>query len=205
MKDYKVTIKVRNARLINALAEVGESVGGKLANKMGVSYHQLLDLSNLKMSPLDEEGKLLPIVEKLCDLTNKTLFELFTVDQIAPLETNKAEFEMDVQEVQELLLERSSEDLYIEKQTNEAVHDLMDSLTPRENQILKLRYGVKTTTDYTLGEVGEVFGVSAARVRQIEAKALRKMRHPSRSDRLRNTWLGIDFPEKKKEKDESKL
>ena len=204
MKDYKVTIKVRNARLINALAEVGESVGGKLANKMGVSYHQLLDLSNLKMSPLDEEGKLLPIVEKLCDLTNKTLFELFTVDQIAPLETNKAEFEMDVQEVQELLLERSSEDLYIEKQTNEAVHDLMDSLTPRENKILSLRYGVKTAADHTLEEVGGVFGVSPERVRQLEAKALRKMRHPSRSDRLRNTWLEIDFPEKK-EKDESKL
>ena len=81
VKDYRVTIKVRNARLLNALAEVGETVGQKLADKLGISYMNLLALSNLKASPIDKDGNIRPIVLKLCEFTNKTPLELFSVDQ----------------------------------------------------------------------------------------------------------------------------
>ena len=68
----------------------------------------------------------------------------------------------------------------------EATKDILDSLTPREAKVLRMRFGIEMNTDHTLEEVGKQFDVTRERIRQIEAKALRKLRHPSRSDRLRS-------------------
>jgi RNA polymerase primary sigma factor len=64
--------------------------------------------------------------------------------------------------------------------------DVLDSLTPREAKVLRMRFGIEMNTDHTLEEVGRQFDVTRERIRQIEAKALRKLRHPARSDRLRS-------------------
>jgi RNA polymerase primary sigma factor len=64
--------------------------------------------------------------------------------------------------------------------------DVLDTLTPREAKVLRMRFGIEMNTDHTLEEVGKQFDVTRERIRQIEAKALRKLRHPSRSDRLRS-------------------
>ncbi|MBL8315459.1 MAG: RNA polymerase sigma factor RpoD [Rubrivivax sp.] len=64
--------------------------------------------------------------------------------------------------------------------------DVLDSLTPREAKVLRMRFGIEMNTDHTLEEVGKQFDVTRERIRQIEAKALRKLRHPSRSERLRS-------------------
>ncbi|TFH11954.1 MAG: RNA polymerase sigma factor RpoD [Nitrosomonadales bacterium] len=63
---------------------------------------------------------------------------------------------------------------------------ILDSLTPREAKVLRMRFGIEMNTDHTLEEVGKQFDVTRERMRQIEAKALRKLRHPSRSERLRS-------------------
>ena len=73
----------------------------------------------------------------------------------------------------------------------DVVKDVLDSLTPREAKVLRMRFGVEMSTDHTLEEVGKQFDVTRERIRQIEAKALRKMRHPSRSDKLK-TFLEED-------------
>ncbi len=64
--------------------------------------------------------------------------------------------------------------------------DVLDSLTPREAKVLRMRFGIEMNTDHTLEEVGKQFDVTRERIRQIEAKALRKLRHPSRSERLKS-------------------
>ncbi len=64
--------------------------------------------------------------------------------------------------------------------------DILDTLTPREAKVLRMRFGIEMNTDHTLEEVGKQFDVTRERIRQIEAKALRKLRHPSRSERLRS-------------------
>jgi RNA polymerase primary sigma factor len=61
----------------------------------------------------------------------------------------------------------------------------LKTLTPREERVLRLRFGIGDGCDHTLEEVGQQFDVTRERIRQIEAKALRKLRHPSRSKRLR--------------------
>ncbi|HEY9380326.1 MAG TPA: RNA polymerase sigma factor RpoD [Burkholderiales bacterium] len=68
----------------------------------------------------------------------------------------------------------------------EVTKDILDSLTPREAKVLRMRFGIEMNTDHTLEEVGKQFDVTRERIRQIEAKALRKLRHPSRSERLKS-------------------
>jgi RNA polymerase primary sigma factor len=68
----------------------------------------------------------------------------------------------------------------------EVVKEILDGLTPREAKVLRMRFGIEMTSDHTLEEVGKQFDVTRERIRQIEAKALRKLKHPSRSDKLRS-------------------
>jgi RNA polymerase primary sigma factor len=68
----------------------------------------------------------------------------------------------------------------------EVTKEVLDTLTPREAKVLRMRFGIEMSTDHTLEEVGKQFDVTRERIRQIEAKALRKLRHPSRSERLRS-------------------
>ncbi len=68
----------------------------------------------------------------------------------------------------------------------DATKEVLDTLTPREAKVLRMRFGIEMSTDHTLEEVGKQFDVTRERIRQIEAKALRKLRHPSRSERLKS-------------------
>ena len=65
------------------------------------------------------------------------------------------------------------------------IPDVMPAITPREERVLRMRFGIGEKSDHTLEEVGQDFEVTRERIRQIEAKALRKLRHPSRSHRLK--------------------
>ncbi len=71
------------------------------------------------------------------------------------------------------------------KELKKRVHDMLLTLTPREEKVLKMRFGIDDWSDHTLEEVGQSLALNAERIRQIEAKALKKLRHPSRSRRLR--------------------
>ncbi len=77
-------------------------------------------------------------------------------------------------------------DAAVQAGLRDIVKDVLDSLTPREAKVMRMRFGIEMTSDHTLEEVGKQFDVTRERVRQIEAKALRKMKHPSRSDKLRS-------------------
>jgi RNA polymerase sigma factor (sigma-70 family) len=88
--------------------------------------------------------------------------------------------------IDELIERTTAEDIFEENQFKKRINDVLDSLTPRESKILRLRYGLDFDTEYTLEQVGSMFGYTRERIRQIEAKALRKMRHPSRTDSLRD-------------------
>jgi RNA polymerase primary sigma factor len=82
-------------------------------------------------------------------------------------------------------------DTAIAKGLREATMEILETLTPREAKVLRMRFGIEMNTDHTLEEVGKQFDVTRERIRQIEAKALRKLRHPSRSEKL-NSFLEGD-------------
>jgi RNA polymerase primary sigma factor len=79
----------------------------------------------------------------------------------------------------------SPSDAVINLDLKEQTASLLRSLTPREEKIIKMRFGLDDRGEHTLEEVGQTFAVTRERIRQIEAKALRKLRHPSRSHKLR--------------------
>src|SRR6202022_3976151 len=80
----------------------------------------------------------------------------------------------------------SPSDAVINMNLAEQTRKVLATLTPREEKVLRMRFGIGEKSDHTLEEVGQDFGVTRERIRQIEAKALRKLRHPSRSKRLRS-------------------
>lgn len=69
---------------------------------------------------------------------------------------------------------------------SDTVKQVLDSLSPREAKVLRMRFGIEMQSDHTLEEVGKQFDVTRERIRQIETKALRKLRHPSRADKLKS-------------------
>ncbi|WP_224082684.1 RNA polymerase sigma factor RpoD [Cupriavidus laharis] len=75
-------------------------------------------------------------------------------------------------------------DAALQASLREVVREMLDELTPREAKVLRMRFGIDMATDYTLEEVGKQFDVTRERIRQIESKAMRKLRHPSRADQL---------------------
>jgi len=77
-------------------------------------------------------------------------------------------------------------DLATSEGLKEVTYSVLAGLTPREEKILRMRFGIEMNTDHTLEEVGKQFNVTRERIRQIEAKALRKLRHPTRADQLRS-------------------
>ena len=77
-------------------------------------------------------------------------------------------------------------DAAINQNLRETVNRIMSTLTAREERVLRMRFGIGMNTDHTLEEVGQQFTVTRERIRQIEAKALRKLKHPSRSRKLRS-------------------
>jgi len=80
----------------------------------------------------------------------------------------------------------SPADAVINMNLAEQTRKVLATLTPREEKVLRMRFGIGEKSDHTLEEVGQDFEVTRERIRQIEAKALRKLRHPSRSKRLRS-------------------
>ena len=74
----------------------------------------------------------------------------------------------------------------VQSNLRETTTRILATLTPREERVLRMRFGIGMNTDHTLEEVGQQFAVTRERIRQIEAKALRKLKHPSRSRKLRS-------------------
>lgn len=109
--------------------------------------------------------------------------------------------ELPVDELEDVVVDPFTE--LHRKEVAAVLNAMLDTLGPREAKILRLRYGLDMGSERTLDEVGSYYGVSKERVRQIEAKALRKMKHPQRSDILLEAWLTPETTEDKRKKFEA--
>lgn len=94
----------------------------------------------------------------------------------------------------------SLEEKLYKKELAEQVKDMLDSLTPREAKVLRMRFGIELDCDYTLEEVGKSFAVTRERIRQIENRAMRKMYNPFRNSVLRSVWMPEEYYETTEDK-----
>jgi RNA polymerase sigma factor (sigma-70 family) len=188
--EYRLEVKVKNNLIYKKIIDLGYLSPYDFCKKTKFSYSWLCDLINLKISPLSDDGQFAHQVDKLADLLNCLPENLFTSNQLYTcLETNSFVREIDEAEMQ-FALENNYNQLSLEKLVdepikNKAIEDILDTLTPREKKIIQMRFGLgEYSKTHTLQECSEIFYCSRDRIRQIEAKALRKLRHPSRSESL---------------------
>lgn len=174
-KDYRITLKVRNANLLRAIEDLNETPGAIFAEKAGISYTTLNNLIGCKVSPIKDDGEYREGVMNLCEHLNKMPCELFSEKQLEPLEINTADVELTHKQCAALSKGGEPEGMLGE---DHAIYKALDRLTLRQALVIKRRFGLEGPEE-TLKEVGELLGVSSARVRDIEAQALRKLRHPN--------------------------
>ncbi len=139
------------------LQELGhEATADEVAEKIGMSPEKVREIMKIAQDPVSLET---PIGEE-----EDSHLGDFIPDDDSPAPQDAASYAM----------------------LREQIREVLHTLTPREEQVLKLRYGLEDGRTHTLEEVGKKFNITRERIRQIEAKALRKLRHPSRSKRLKD-------------------
>ena len=194
MEEYRVKVSVKNNLILKAIEDTGYTNLHKFSKDNYVSLAGLYDLINLREPPIGTGGEFSNAAKTLMEALGASPSDLWTEEQLTlKLKTNHMTKE----------LRKESIDLYIssgnsrlildnpantfEKEDNRKVlGDIVDSLTPREAKVLKLRFGLDDTEEHTLEAIASKFDMTQERIRQLEAKALRKMRHPSRSDELKD-------------------
>lgn len=203
MKEFRVEMKVRNNVFLHRLEAAGYKTIGELCRKNNLCPSRIGDFVNLKISPLNREGEFYPILYQVAEFLNCAPEDLFSESQLhMQIESNKRFVEVSEAEMKFMIESGQSEQKLLEEiiedeQKDKAIESVLDMLTRREQQVIQMRFGLAPyTRSYTLDEVGEVSsndlsgkkGLSRDRIRQIEAKALRKLRHPSRADKLRELF-----------------
>ena len=191
MEEYNVKVTVRNNLILQAIKNFGYTNLNNFAKATGVSTTGLYSLVNLMEPPI---GEFIKTAKELMEVLGACPSELWTDEQLTlRLDSNRTERVMSKEALQ-ITLQSSARSLIgldypeqgmVEAEMVKIVQDKLDSLTPREAEILRFRFGFDGGIGHTLEEVGAKFKVTRERIRHIEAHALRKLRHPSRSDDLR--------------------
>ncbi len=191
MNDIRIDIKVRNNRLISLIEERYSNVS-QFCREHDLAPTKVGEFCNLKESPL-RKGKKKGLgwreyALKIADALGVLPDELWPEHmQELKLEVNTGFTTVTTDRVQELLGSTHKTDpllAYQKEETENVVAHALKFLTEREQTVLSLRFGLGGKPPQTLAETGEAIGTSQERVRQIEAKALRKLRHPNRSSLL---------------------
>ena len=163
------------------------------AKTIRVPVHMVETINRLKRTQrqLTLELNREPTEEQLAEkmgLTVEKVREIFKIAQ-DPLSLETPVGEEEDSHIGDFIKDISNltpEEYAINEVLKDEINDVLNTLTEREGQVLKLRFGLEDGTCRTLEEVGNIFGVTRERIRQIEAKALRKLRHPSRSRKLKD-------------------
>jgi DNA-directed RNA polymerase sigma subunit (sigma70/sigma32) len=173
------------------MEEAGYASVAKLADTIGMNRTVIYRIVSMKSAALDEKGYYRPEALRIAEFLNCTPQDIYPPAQMrGTMKENTAQVTANANEIDSLTsslrtLAFSPERKMILDEAKRALKAVMMTLTPKEQRILDLRYGLTYGEEKTLDEVGEMFGVSRERIRQMASKAMRKMRHPSKSKELR--------------------
>ena len=189
MKDYRVKITIRNERLLAAIEGMGFESVAKFCAEHILDYTRTSEIIRGKLKPINENGKLNDTVENLLNILELDIKDSFTPRQLQGFKNTSYEVKIKEKELKQLINPVKNQELkYIETEVQEKISEVLTiRLTPREEKIVRMRFGIGVETDYTLEEISQELNVSKARIGQILAKAIRKLKHPSVACHLINT------------------
>ena len=191
MEEFNIKVTVRNNLVLTAIKDSGYTNLAKFAKDNSLALGLLYDTINLKRPPMLQTGEFSPFAMELMEVLGACPTDLWTSEQLTmKLKKNISYRELGKEELQRCLQSSARSLIGLdypeqeaeENQATKIMVDMVDSLTPREAKVLKMHFGLDGEDEHTLEQIGEKMGVTRERIRGIEAKALSKMRHPSRTD-----------------------
>ena len=195
MKDYRVKITIRNERILSAIENMGFPSVAKFCEENILDYTRTSEVIRGSLKPINEKGKLNSLVENLLDILDLEVKDAFTERQLRGFKTTSYEVKLKEDELKQLVNPVKNQELkYIENEVQEKISEVLSiRLTPREEKIVRMRFGIGMQTDHTLEEISQQWNISKARAGQILNKAIRKLRHPSVACHLINTGFYDTF------------
>lgn len=214
--DLLVVSKFKNARLAAEIFATEKSLK-KLAEEIGVSNQTLASYANLRKNPWRKKKEFTPCpaAEKIADYFGVSPLELFPLTLYELSLPKEVERKFKSVELLPLLAARKGQYLLPDQEQAAAMRDTHDALMgflkdfpEREQKVIEQRFGLLDGKACTIQEIADSFGVHSTRVRQIESKALRRFRHPSRARKLRDHLCSppkeLTYVEEKKEEQKEK-
>lgn len=196
MEEYRIRVTVRNNLILQAINAEGYTNLAKFAKDKGISLSVLYRLINLVESPIAKSGDFSKNAKELMEVLGACPTDLWTAEQLnMKLKSNKVEKAISKEALiaalgvssRELVTFETPFEQVSQAEDAEVIGEILETLTPTEERILKMRFGMDGSGGMTLQETGEQEGLTKERIRQIEARALRKMRMtPLRRDTLRD-------------------
>jgi len=192
MKEFRLKVSVRNNLLLSAIEAQGYVSVAEFERACGLGLGRINNLVAMRDAPILQSGEFSQNAKLVMEVLGAAPTDLWTEQQLTiKLKTNSGERAIDANLVQHLLEQKdrtdylpSPEDSLLAAETAAIVEQVLGTLKPREKDILQERF----EKDLTLEEVGNHHGVSKERIRGIEAKALRKLRHESSSKILKEFY-----------------
>jgi RNA polymerase sigma factor (sigma-70 family) len=194
--DLLVQSRFRNAIMWDAMAG---RTATECCREIGCPESTFGKFLNLKENPRLANGTFRSTAVRIAnyfrmlpeDLFPTTLYALTLPDRVErTFESERVMLSLQCAEARQLPDATSLDQKLFSEELEEKVDDVLDTLTPREEKVIKMRFGLEDGHEYTLDEIGEAFAICGQRVRQIEQKALNKLRHPSRTSKLRGFLEG---------------
>ena len=180
MKDYRVEVKVKNNYLFKLMESYGLSNAAELSRASGLAQTAIGKVLNLKVPAFTKKGETTATAQALCDFFTCSVYDLFPPQHIDdPLQINSGAIEANMAELTSSnLLAGGTDPLQIlsHGDATDLVAAAVGKLTDRERTIVNARFGLEGESPKTLAEIKEIVGVNPERIRQIEQKALRKLR-----------------------------
>ena len=195
VNPYLIKISIRNNLIIKAIHKAGYRNVSQFCEQNGMGKTQLTSLISLKTPPLTQDGEFRETAKALMGHLCALPTDLWTTEQLTmELRRNTSTKEVDLNAMVAALGMNSEEALHLiegpspekeleDKEAAEVVNEMLETLTPRESRVLRMRFGIGCA-EHTLEEAGKKLNVTKERIRQIEAQAIRKMKHPSKFEEL---------------------
>jgi len=211
VQAYRVKVTVRNNLLLTAIEDAGYKSAASFAKAIGYTAQEISSLVSLRKPPVNKDGTFSPLAKDVMEALGAAPHDLWTTEQLTMnLRRNSVDkvvttkFLLDASAMQSVLggnvlqLEdatyddiKTPEQIQTKKELVERVAKNLDSLSNREAHVLRMRFGIDGGPEHTLEEVADNLKVTRERVRQVEAKALRKLRQPARVKAIED-FLGED-------------